>query len=170
MVHFWMLPGPQRHLNNRECCCSAQIAPQGCQTSGGGDLNVNLAEPEGYQRKEKLASALTTAGMEDMLNHFLPQWCAWFQDGRTWIMVRAGREVRSRTDYILGTDRPLFRNVTIRHPHHNLHHYLVLGCLRGAPLMEQFEYFGRLKQLPLRPLTTPTREDSLFAALRRDVP
>ena len=31
-------------------------------------------------------------------------------------MVRAGREVRSQTDYILGTDHRLFWNVSVRYP------------------------------------------------------
>ena len=48
-------------------------------------------------------------------------------------MVRVGREVRSRTDYILGTDHYIFRNMVIRDPRNNLDHYLVLGCLRSAP-------------------------------------
>ena len=34
-------------------------------------------------------------------------------------MVIGGKAVRSRTDYILGTDRSLFRNVAVRDPHHN---------------------------------------------------
>ena len=63
-------------------------------------------------------------------------------------MVRAGRELRPRTDYILGTDRRLFRNVTVRDPHRNSDQYLVLGCLRGAPLREHSEYLGRRKRSP----------------------
>ena len=49
-------------------------------------------------------------------------------------MVRVGMEVRSCTYYILGTDRCLFWNISIRDPRHNSDHYLVLGCLRSAPL------------------------------------
>ena len=85
-------------------------------------------------------------------------------------MVREGREVRSRTDYILGTDLRLFWNVSVRDPRHNSDHYMVLGYLRSAPLREHSEYLGRRKRLPLRPLTTPTRGDGIFAALRRAVP
>ena len=40
----------------------------------------------------------------------------------------------SCTDYILGTDRRLFGNVSVRDPRHNSDHYLVLGCLRSASL------------------------------------
>ena len=85
-------------------------------------------------------------------------------------MVWEGREVMSWMDCILGTDCRLFQNVTVRDPQHNLDHYLVLGFLRGAPLRENSKYLGRRKQLPLQPPTTLTREDGIFAALRRAVP
>ena len=38
VVHHGMLPRPLGNLNNRECCCRAQRAPQGRQTVGGGGL------------------------------------------------------------------------------------------------------------------------------------
>ena len=99
-----------------------------------GDLNVNLAELEGYWREEEIATALTTSNIEDILDHFFRQRRPWCWYGRTLSMVWAGRKVRSRTDYILGIDRRIFNNVTVRDPQHNLEHYLILGCLRGAPL------------------------------------
>ena len=49
-------------------------------------------------------------------------------------MIQAGREVRYRTDYILGTDRRLFWNVSIWNPRHNSDHYMVLDFLHSAPL------------------------------------
>ena len=72
-------------------------------------------------------------------------------------MIRVGREVRSRTDYILGTDFRLFWNVSVQDPRHNSDHCLVLGCLQSAPLREHSKYLRRRKRLPLRPPTTPTR-------------
>ena len=48
-------------------------------------------------------------------------------------MLRKGREVQSRTDYILGADSRLFRNVAVRDSWHNSDHYMVLGCLLSAP-------------------------------------
>ena len=71
--------------------------------------------------------ALTKAGLEDMPTHFLSKWRPWFQDRGAWNMVRLGREVRSQTDYILGTYFHIFRNVAVLEPMHNLDHYLVLG-------------------------------------------
>ena len=40
--------------------------------------------------------------------------------------------MRSRTDYITGTDRRLFLNVAVQDPGHNTDHYLVLACLPGV--------------------------------------
>ena len=84
-------------------------------------------------------------------------------------MVRAGREVRSRADYILGMYCCLFCSVSAQDPRHNSYHYLVLGCLRSAPLRRHSEYLGRRKRIPLQPLTTQTREDGIFAYLQSSV-
>ena len=51
--------------------------------------------------------------------------------------------MRSRTNYILGTDRRLFRNVAVRDPRHNLDHYMVLGFLPSAPPKGAQEMPGR---------------------------
>ena len=78
--------------------------------------------------------------------------------------------VRSRTEYLLGTDRILFRNVSIRDPRHNTDHFMVLGCLCSASEQEHTRYIMRRRKMPPRPPTEPTREDGIFAALRREVP
>ena len=85
-------------------------------------------------------------------------------------MIREGREVRSWTDYILGTDRRLFGNFSVREPRHNSDHYLVLGFLHITSLKEQLRYLRGWKRPPLRPPKEPTREDTIFAALQRAVP
>ena len=139
--------------------------PKGAKLLVAGDLNANLADPEGDRRGEHIAAALATEGLDDMLAHFLPRRRPWCWDRRTWSMIREGREVRSRTDYILGTDRRLFGNVSVRYPRHNSDHYLVMGCLHSASLKEHMWYLGGQKKLPLRPPTEPTREDKIFAAL-----
>ena len=82
-------------------------------------------------------------------------------------MIWAGREVRSRTDYTLGTDRRFFWNVSVRDLRHNSDHLLVLGCLHSSPLMEHSRYLRGHKKPPLQPPTAPTREDGIFVALRR---
>ena len=101
-----------------------------------GDLNVKLSETEGDQRGEDIAAALVTEGLEDMSAHILLYQSSWCRDGKTWSMIQAGREVRSRTDYILGTDRCLFWNMSVRDPMHNSYDYMVLGCLHSNPLRE----------------------------------
>ena len=63
----------------------------------------------------------------------------------------------------------LFRNVSIQDPRNNSDHYMVLGFLHSAPLMEHARYLGGRKQLPLLPPTALTREDGIFAALSRAV-
>ena len=85
-------------------------------------------------------------------------------------MVREGREGRSRTDYILGVDHCLFWNVSVWDPRHNSDHYMVLGCLHSASLKEHARYLGGRKRPPLCPPTKVTREDKIFAALKRAVP
>ena len=85
-------------------------------------------------------------------------------------MIRKGREVLSRTDYILGKDRRLFRNVAVQDPRHNSDHYMVLGCIPSALPTEHKRYLGGRNRWPVRPLREPTRTDELFAALRRAVP
>ena len=74
--------------------------------------------------------------LEEMAAHFLLRQSKWGRERRMWSMVREGKVVRSRTDYILGTDRRLFWNVSVWGPGHNTDHYMVLGCLRSAPKRE----------------------------------
>ena len=45
--------------------------PRGAELLVAGEFNVNLAEPEGDQRGEDIASAIATEGLGDMLAHFL---------------------------------------------------------------------------------------------------
>ena len=74
-------------------------------------------------------AAITEAGLEDMTAHFLPRNIKWGRERRTWSMVRGGEAMRSRTDYLLGTDRSLFRNVAVRDPGYTSDHYMVVGLL-----------------------------------------
>ena len=77
------------------------------------DLNTDLGATENDRRGSEIATAMTEAGVEDMMSYFLPIKRTWGRDRRTWSMVREGKVVRSRTDYLLGTDRSLFRNVSV---------------------------------------------------------
>ena len=87
-----------------------------------------------------------------------------------WGMLRKRREVQSQTYYILGTDRRLFGNVSVRDPRQNSDHYMVLGCLPSAYLTKHNRYLEGRKRWPLRPPTKLTQIDKTFAALRRAGP
>ena len=60
--------------------------------------------------------------------------------------------------------------MSIRDPRHNTDHYMVLGYLRSDPEMEHAKYLSGRKKLPLWSPAEPTREDVIFASLRRAVP
>ena len=98
-----------------------------------GKFNADLVYLEGTTRLELIVVALVTAVLEDMSTHFIPRQKPWLRDGCTWSMIQGGLEVRSRTNYLLGTDRHLFQNVLVRDVHPNSDHYLVTGCLHVAP-------------------------------------
>ena len=64
-------------------------------------------------------------------------------------MVRQGREVRSRMDYIMGSDCWVFRKVVVQDPVHNYDQFMVMGCLRGASIRDNLRYLGRRTSLLL---------------------
>ena len=80
-------------------------------------------------------------------------------------MGRMCMEVGSRMEYILGTGCRLISNVAIQEPSHNSDRYTILGCLSSATLMEYTKFLVQLMHILLRPPTTPTIEDGIFAAL-----
>ena len=135
-----------------------------------GDLNTDLGDVDCDGRGAEIAAAITEAGLEDMAANFLKRKRRWGRERRTWAMVRGGEAVRSRTDYILGTDHSLFRNVAVRDPRHNSDHYMVMGLLRGRTGREHVKYITGRRRIPMKPPKRPTREDKLFGDLRRAVP
>ena len=62
--------------------------------------------------------------------------CPWNQEKGMCSMVEIVREVRYQTDYILETDRCIFRNMSVLDPRNNLDHYLILGYLLSTTLRE----------------------------------
>ena len=54
-------------------------------------FNANIEDMEGYHNNEEIASAMTTAVLEDMTTHFLAYCKSWARDGMTWYMFRQGR-------------------------------------------------------------------------------
>ena len=82
-------------------------------------------------------------------------------------MVWLGRDMRTRLDYILGTERHHFRNLSVWYPIHNSDHYMILGYLRSANMREHTKYLERCMRLPLQTPTILMREYGLYAALQR---
>ena len=107
--------------------------PKGTALIVAGGLNTDLEESESDRRGTEIAAAMMAAGLEDMMAYLLLRKHRWVREIRTWSMVREGKVVRSRMDYLLGTDRSLFRNVSVRDPRHNTDHFIVVGCLHSAP-------------------------------------
>ena len=170
MVHNRMLPRPRRRSYDRAGCHGAGGSTARHRPISDGDFNTDLGETESDGRGTEIAAALTEAGFKDMTAHFLPRKRLRGRELRTWIMVREGKVIRSRTDYLLGTDRSLFRNVAIRDPRHNSDHYMVVGHLRSGTAQEHARYIRGRRKMPLQPPKDPTREDELFGDLRRAVP
>ena len=101
-----------------------------------GNFNSNLTGPEGAERDKEVLADPAAAGLEDILEKFHTYLCPWYQENGIWIMLGIGREVRSRTDYILETERCLFKNMSVLDSRHNLDHYLIIGCLRSTTVRE----------------------------------
>ena len=141
--------------------------PKGAELLVAGDLNINLPALECNRREEDITNKIAKEVLEDMDPHFLPRQRRWCWDRRTWRILRKGNKVWS---YILGTDRRLFGNVSVRDPRHNSDHYMVLDCLPSASLTEHMRYLGVRKRWLMRLLTKPTQVDKTFAALRRAIP
>ena len=115
---WWYIVGCYLDPNDTltvDCFVAAlKEGPRGAELLVAGYSNVKLSEPEGDRRGEDIAAAMATEGIKDISAHFLLHQRSWCRDGRIWSMIRLGREVRSRTDYILGTYCRLFWNVSVR--------------------------------------------------------
>ena len=77
--------------------------------------------------------------------------------------------MRSTTDYILGTERSLFKNVAVRDPRHNSDHYMVMGVLWGGTVAEHKRYTTGRRRVPMKVSRRPTREEEHFEDRRRAV-
>ena len=77
--------------------------PQGAALMVVGNFNNNLAAPEGQAWDEDFAAAMDAVELKVLSRHFLPRNKLCMKDGRTWCVIRQGKEVHSRTNYILGT-------------------------------------------------------------------
>ena len=108
MVHCGMLPRSDDTSTIERVVKALRERPKGAELLVAGNMNINLEEPEGDRREEDIVATLATEVLEDMAAHLLPRRRRWSRDGRMWSMLQKGRDVRSLTDYILGTDHRLF--------------------------------------------------------------
>ena len=93
-----------------------------------GDFNGDLVIPEGRECVEEIVVELASTGLEEMSYHFLPRCKYWSRDGQTLIMRRVNIVVRSRTDYLLGTDLRLYQNVSLQDTRHNYDRGKMILC------------------------------------------
>jgi paraquat-inducible protein B len=117
-----------------------------------GDLNMDLQTTTPNARDTEIMAVLSTLGLDDMSNHFLQR--KRFRSGNTWQMRRDGTILRSRCDYILGTDRRIFTYIAIKDPCYNSDHLMVTGGILSAPKTEHKKYLRCRRKFPLRRQTT----------------
>ena len=141
VVNFKLISGGQRwHVV--DCCIAPDEAstidavvaaighhPHGEELLVAREFNSDLAASEWNASNKKIAVDLSNTGMEDVITHLIPRNKPWFRDRETWSMLRGGQEVHNRTEYILGTDHHMLKNVLVWGAWHNIDYYLVLGCL-----------------------------------------
>jgi len=135
-----------------------------------GDLNVDLSGPSRTERDTEIRDILSINSLEDMLLHFKPT--ARYSHRQTWWQERGGFLIRSRCDYILGSDRRMFCNVYLKDPRcFSSDHFMVIGKLTSATRSRNRSYLRGRTRFPLRaPKWGPlTRVDTIFQALKKEV-
>ena len=106
IIGCYLAPGDGATIRGVETAMAERL--RGTELIVAGDLNVDIERTVGRGQDEDIATAVATAGLEDILAHFLLQRRAWNRDRRMWAVMKQGREVRSRTDYILRSDHWIF--------------------------------------------------------------
>lgn len=131
-----------------------------------GDLNVDLSDMS-TSRTTKVAATISAYGLEDLLLHFRPE--RRYTHLQTYFSRRQGKTVRSRVDYILGTDRRLFKSIKMRKPRHfTSDHYMLIGKFLTMPAKVHKGYLRGRKAFPLKSDPDPcSPQDALFATLKK---
>ena len=76
IVGCYLAPGDGATIRDVEVALSEW--PRETDMIVAGDLNVDLERPGGRGRDEEITAVVATAGLEDLLEHFLPRrhpWC-----------------------------------------------------------------------------------------------
>jgi len=135
-----------------------------------GDFNVDLSDPNQDTRGSEIIDAFTTHGLEDLLLHFKPR--ERYSHRQTWWQDRGGFTIRSRCDYILGSDRRMFSNVYLKDPRcFTSDHYMVVGRITSATRSQNCSYLRSRTRYPLGPPRGGplTQVDSIFQELKKSV-
>jgi exonuclease III len=118
-----------------------------------GDLNTDLSDLTN-SRATAIGAVLSNNDLHDMLPMFRQR--PTFKGLFTWRQRQLGKTYRTRCDYILGSDRRLFKTVSIKDPRHfTSDHYMLVASLRAAPPREHKAYLQGRKRFPLTPNKTP---------------
>ena len=101
MVYCWFLTCSQQlsyHKLHRHCHFPAPL--RGCATGGRGFQHGYINARRGH--REYIMAAIAASFLEEMFVHFSTCQKPWERGRRTWCMRYLGRELRYRTDYLLG--------------------------------------------------------------------
>ena len=131
-----------------------------------GDLNVDLmtaGETATNDTQGEKVAFVASLGLKDLNQHFrqrrgIGDW--------TWSMLREGRRLYRRCDYILTTDTTDFRTLRIKNPRFDSDHRMLLGVLKSGSTRQHKHYVNSRSRysLEIRP-EDKTRADFLMEEL-----
>jgi hypothetical protein len=111
-----------------------------------GDLNADINDLSTL-RNQTIATTLANHTLRDLLPHFKQR--QGFRHGTTWYQHREGETLRSRCDYILGTDRRLYQTMSLRDPrNYSTDHLMLKAKLLWQPTKSHKNYLRGRKKFP----------------------
>jgi hypothetical protein len=168
--------------NRRYSCVGGYIPPNDMEAIGNieaafreaprntiillGDLNMDLVRPHN-DRGMEIATMVANLGVEDIIQYFCQK--QKHRKGSTWRMQRGDRWIKSRCDYILGTDKRIFKKISVKEPRHFYSdHLMVVGVLTSRPIKENRRYLMGWKKftLSLGKDGPKTKSDALFSDIK----
>jgi exonuclease III len=130
-----------------------------------GDINIDLRKQTPTNRDTEIMALLATLGLEDMSTHFLQR--KKFRHGNTWQMGREGNIIQSRCDYTLGTDRRIFKYISIKDPFYNSDNFMMTGGIHSASKNDNIKYRRRRQKFPLRHTANQSETETEYDKLKR---
>ena len=96
IVGCYLVPGDDTTVWDVEAAMVER--PRRTELIAAGDFNMDLDKTGGQGQDKEIVATVATEGLEYLAGQFLPRWQAWYNDRRTWAVVRQRRVVRYRTD------------------------------------------------------------------------